>query len=765
MSSDEGRGQGVQRPQAPLRHPSAPPYTTPSAPPSGAGSGAPKRSPSAQRLITLALCAQLTPLTEALTHWRSPRAALAAFGLTAALTLPLSALLEALRAVTVRAYPHARPRSAPEAWGWALVALLALCGVLWAAQLALPVAHRSFRREEYQALAVGLSCVGAMLVGLTAGPLTARALGGALHATAQRLLARCSPLTSALTPPLAALVCGVITLDALDRVRALHTLDLRPLWLGGLWLWGQLWGPDLAAWGRARAEAGGLGGVWGRGAQLKVVGFTGLSLWGLWVAAHGLTHASALSIERFGVSSRWALSAARWMSDGDGDGASARWLGGDCDDSDPKAHPGAPEAPGEERGCDGHARGVGVKRRGLVSDHSEPVSDPPAGAAPVLPRARNLILITLDAVRADAYARHMPNTRAFSERAARFTSAYSAGATTYWSLPALLGSKPPSAFQMERDQTPSANERLLLESLRDGGLHTALLSNVTIFFVRGLSQGALTRNFDTSAFTRHGESFGSAHMTQNALKHIDLWRRGRLKPHRDRLALWAHYYDAHDPYFEVPGEPAGSSDQARYEAILRAMDQELGALLRGVEERGLLEDTAIILTADHGDEFGEHGGRFHGQTLYDEMTRVPLWIYAPGLSAHEISAPVSHLDVAPTALSLLGLPSEPTFWGQSLWQRVQRGSLSEDGARGAPRAFFEVLPDSNYGQHAVGVREGRWKLIYSLRTGRLELYDLESDPQERLNLADERVSAWRAGDARAPLTALYQALMTYAEER
>jgi arylsulfatase A-like enzyme len=706
-------------------------------------------------LLTLTLCAHLVPLVEAATHWRTPRAALAAFGLTAALTVPLSALLEGGRALARRAYPQARPRSAPEGWAWALVALCGALGVLGIAQITLPAAHRAFRREEYQALAVGLACVGVALLALLLAPLLARPLGASLHA----LSSRARPHET-LTAPLTALAIGALALQALDHIRALHTLDLRPIWLGALWLWGQLWAPRVVGWVVERA-AGGAGGrvgfinparvtaLWAAG----VVWAAGVSGVGLWVAAAELTHASALSVERYGVISRWALSGARLMSDRDGDGASALWLGGDCDDADPKAHPGAREAVGEERGCDGHKRGAGISRRGISGA-------PPPPPAP--PHAQHLILITLDAVRADAYARHMPHTQDLSKRATRFTNAYSAGATTYWSLPALLGSKPPSAFQMERDQTPALSERLLLESLRDGGLHTALLSNVTIFFVRGLSQGALTRNFDTSAFTRHGEVFGSAHMTQNVLKHIDLWRQGRLRPHKDRLALWAHYYDAHDPYFEVPHEPSGSSDRARYEAILRAMDREIAALLQGVEERGLLKHTVIALTADHGDEFGDHGGRFHGQTLYDEMTRVPLWIYAPNAPPRLIDTPVSHLDVAPTLLNLLGLPAEGAFWGQDLLSVDQPPAPSASRAR---RVFFEVLPDSNYGQHAVGVREGRWKLIYSLKTGRLELYDLEVDPQELQNRADERASAWLRGDARAPLLPLYHALMTYAEER
>ena len=715
-------------------------------------------SPLTPRWLTLALCALLAPLAEALTHLLAghARAALASFGLTAALSAALAALFELTRRFFCRAHPLLRPRSAPEGWGWALAAALSVAGVLLAAQVTLPAAHRSFRREEYQALAVGLAALAAGLLSLIITPPLGRALGKALHAAGERLCARLPLLKAPLAHPLAALALGALALERLDHLRALHTLDLRPLWLAGLWLWGQVWGPRVAAlckerWREVSRAVSRRGEGRVKGAASLGVALCGpcvLVLCGLWVAAWGLTHASALRLERHGVAARGALHLARLLSDRDKDGAAALWLGGDCDDADPAVRPGAPEAPGQERGCDGHPREAKVERRGL---RARPPRRPGAEEGE---RAEHLIMITLDAVRADSYERHMPQTRAFAERAVRFTNAYSAGATTYWSLPALLGSKPPSAFRMERDQTPALGERLLLEALRDGGLHTALLSNVTIFFVRGLGQGAQTKNFDTSHFTRHGERFGAAHMTKNILTHVDRWRAGRLAPQRPRLALWAHYYDAHDPYFKVKGEPSGEGDRERYEAILRAMDKELGALFRGLEERGLLESTAVLLTADHGDEFGEHGGRFHGQSLYEEMTRVPLWLYSPTLSPRVVGAPVSHLDVAPTLLDLLGLPPEGSFWG---------GSLLAAGEEQRERVFFELLPDSNYGRHAVGAREGRWKLIYDLKTGRLELYDLQEDPQEQLNLADRFVAGWRVGGD-APLLALYRGVMSYAEE-
>jgi arylsulfatase A-like enzyme len=283
---------------------------------------------------------------------------------------------------------------------------------------------------------------------------------------------------------------------------------------------------------------------------------------------------------------------------------------------------------------------------------------------------------------------------------------------------------------MGRDQTPVKRERLLTESLKDQGFHTGLFANVTIFFVRGLSQGALTKNYKTSRYTVHGAKPGAKHLTDGLIKHIDMWRAKKLRPQRRRLFVWGHYYDPHDPYFDVPNYPARSAQaHHRYEAIVRSVDAELGRLFQALETRGMLKETAVVLTADHGDEFGEHGHRFHGRTLYDEMVRVPLIVYSPAYPPQKVKEVISHLDVAPTLLSHLGLKPEPRFLGQDWDSALRRGKSVAQS-----EAFFEVLPDANYGLHLIGMRRGDEKLIYHVQSGALERFGLKTDPYELMNL-------------------------------
>ena len=102
---------------------------------------------------------------------------------------------------------------------------------------------------------------------------------------------------------------------------------------------------------------------------------------------------------------------------------------------------------------------------------------------------------------------------------------------------------------------------------------------------------------------------------------------GRLASSSRRVIffIWAHYYDPHDPYFDVPGFKAeDDSDKAKYEAIARYTDHHLGRLIDGLKTRGLMKDTIVVLTSDHGDEFMEHGHRFHGRTLYEKWFMCPF---------------------------------------------------------------------------------------------------------------------------------------------
>lgn len=177
-----------------------------------------------------------------------------------------------------------------------------------------------------------------------------------------------------------------------------------------------------------------------------------------------------------------------------------------------------------------------------------------------------------------------------------------------------------------------------------------------------------------------------------------------------------------------------------YDASLHHLDRRLGAFLEELDASGLLDDTLVVLFSDHGEEFAEHGGLMHGNTLYQEMLHVPLVLRGPGLPAgRRVAESVTLTDVLPTVLELLGVPAPADLDGRSLVPLLgdQRRSPGQP-----PRMVGHVATSRASG---MSYRSGRWKLVRMRRvlddgstTIRWSLYDLSQDPGETEDLAGRR---------------------------
>lgn len=241
-------------------------------------------------------------------------------------------------------------------------------------------------------------------------------------------------------------------------------------------------------------------------------------------------------------------------------------------------------------------------------------------------------------------------------------------------------------------------------------------------------------------------------------------RRALRAERGNRFALFLWAYETHAPYYEGDGPaydeslfPAGvrgnAEKEAEFRAYLRALwrtDRLIGELYDELEALGLAEETVIALTGDHGEAFGEHGWFGHGRLLYEEEVRVPLILIGPRLAplGRRSSVLGSHVDLWATLTDICGLPADPRWQGRSLVSGGDEGR----------RAYFYRL------DHAIGVREGRYKYIWDFREGRHLLYDIVADPGERRNLAPQmpercdalhrRVAAWTAYQRRHTQEAL-----------
>jgi choline-sulfatase len=214
---------------------------------------------------------------------------------------------------------------------------------------------------------------------------------------------------------------------------------------------------------------------------------------------------------------------------------------------------------------------------------------------------------------------------------------------------------------------------------------------------------------------------------------------------RSRFFLYLHMMDLHQYVYDDKAEHFGTSYSDVYDQSLNWTDRLIAAVLSKLDEIGALQRTVVVIAADHGEAFLEHGFEGHARNLYGEVTHVPLVIGLPFLLPQgiRVEAPASNVDIWPTILDLVGLPPLPGADGRSLVPEILSAARGEgDGAKS--RAIFAHL-DRRWGKRReesdplVSVTEGSLRLLLPVNDpGRVELYDLTADPAERQNVAGER---------------------------
>jgi arylsulfatase A-like enzyme len=202
---------------------------------------------------------------------------------------------------------------------------------------------------------------------------------------------------------------------------------------------------------------------------------------------------------------------------------------------------------------------------------------------------------------------------------------------------------------------------------------------------------------------------------------------------RDRFFLYVQSMDVHPPYV-LPARDGSGDLRAQYDAAVTFNDREIARLHQRLVDLGLASRTLFIVTADHGEAFGEHGQSGHGLSVYDEEVRVPLLLHWPGrIAPGWVEEPVSLVDLLPTILDYAGIAfEEGMFQGRSLMRL---------DASAVPRPVFsrrfvypEDLDAAGGGRHeSRAVVMYPWKLTATDTSDdgrRLELFDLEADPRE-----------------------------------
>lgn len=425
------------------------------------------------------------------------------------------------------------------------------------------------------------------------------------------------------------------------------------------------------------------------------------------------------------------VASARSKTDFDADGASGSFGGSDCAPFNARIGPRKFDFPsnGKDEDCSG-------------KDSEWPVA--PALRSYPIPSALgfNVVLITVDALRADhlgayGYSRKTsPNLDALAARSVRFEKALSPASKTFGSLPALMSGLYPSNVprlkakkQTDRARTQrklfgiDSDAPFISELFQAKGYQTANFLSAPALLLLGLGRGfddaqsgRLQIETSIAAFTEHDKPFFH----------------------------WIHLNAPHAPYEAHPEFPFGGRDIDRYDSEIAHDDARIGTLLEALEREGLADKTIVIVSADHGEEFRDHGGQFHTFRLYRELIHVPLIVHIPGVAPKAISNPVEVLGVVPMLCELLGLHdgADPITGCDRFDSRSLLGEMAAEDTQAQDTAdasndwgaFSELVKKD--GTHSVqSLYTRQWHIIRDYTSDRVELYDVQNDPNERKNVA------------------------------
>jgi arylsulfatase A-like enzyme/HEAT repeat protein len=372
---------------------------------------------------------------------------------------------------------------------------------------------------------------------------------------------------------------------------------------------------------------------------------------------------------------------------------------------------------------------TGLLLRGLPVSRARPAFPRVAGREPELPQEAlpegphrpnaDVVLITIDALRADhvgayGYPRPTtPNLDALARRGIRFERAYTQAPHTSFSVASMLtGKYYPTIARL----APGDAHDPITEVLRRYGWKTAAFYPPAVFYVDGHKLKAYQENNFRFEYVKFEYL--------DAFKRLDQIDQFFKADHPSKAFLWLHLFEPHEPYDKRAGHDFGDSDLDRYDSEIAYTDAAVGKLVAYLEKTR--PGAIIIVTADHGEEFDEHGGRYHGTSLYEEQVRVPLVIVVPGVAPHVVAGPVELIDLAPTILGLVDIPAPARIRGTDLgpWLGVPPAPAAR-----LPPAFAEVAEK----------RMIVWdmdKLICEMNWGYCAYYDLRVDPREQKNLAE-----------------------------
>lgn len=356
---------------------------------------------------------------------------------------------------------------------------------------------------------------------------------------------------------------------------------------------------------------------------------------------------------------------------------------------------------------------------------------------------KNVVLVVMESVGAnyvagtgpERAASWTPNIARYLDKSIVFNNFYANVPLSTKSLYALLASRyPVLSYQLETVLFKDKQLELLPEQFRKAGARSSFFMSGDFEF-QHVDEFLVDRGFDHRSDMRtiqcdnknneHGLLFAADDTcTARALTQWIAANKG--SPFFS--IMWTG--NTHTPYYPSDpvrtGEFSNDERQNRYISAIRSSDRAIGMVLDYLEAESLLDDTLVVVTGDHGDAFGEHGRYYHGTDIYDEQTKIPLLFVNGRIKAKSVlPTPGSMVDLGPTILHVLGRGAKSYWDGRSLFEPVRS------------RQIFLFAPSQDL---IVGYREGSKKFIAELSWNRFSKFDLETDPGETRNIADENTA-------------------------
>jgi arylsulfatase A-like enzyme len=343
-------------------------------------------------------------------------------------------------------------------------------------------------------------------------------------------------------------------------------------------------------------------------------------------------------------------------------------------------------------------------------------------------------LLTVDSLRTDVpwqgYSRPIaPNLTRLAAESVVYTNAYSASSYTAKSVATMLSGRLASTLYRDgRFFARYASGNLFLpEILGPHGVRSLAWHGHMYFgrksgFEQGFDEWRIVPGIKFDPETDND-------VTSDKMTALGKELLGNPANTRGRFFAWAHYMDPHDQYLKhVEAPDFGKKARDRYDSEIWFSDFWIGNLLDWMKTQPWWSDTAVIVTADHGEAFGEHEMYKHAFELWEVLVRVPMFVFAPGVKKRAIELRRSHLDLAPTVLELMGVPIPQGFQGRSLVPELYGGE---------PDSREPILCELAHDSHNPPRRaliSGRHKIIEFERK-RYELYDLAGDPKETRDIS------------------------------